>query len=746
APVLIIAAVHAPDAALPTHERRTMTIRTHLLLLVAAAVVPVFAFAVLVSVALVRHERDKQRTGAMDQARAMITAVDAELRGSIATLRALSASRALASGDLSGFHASAARALHTQPGWLDISLSEPGGRQVVDVATDPGTVPAAAADAADVARVASTLEPQVGNVVVDKLLGQPGVPVRVPVIREGKAVWVLTALVRPDAFRDLILQQHLAAGWVSGIVDRDLKFVARVPEVPLGSSASSAFMAAARRSSEGWYRGLTVEGTDTFTAHITSPFSGWTIGLAVPTSDVEAAARHSAWIMSVGAVLSLGLAVLAALFVGRRVADPVGSLAAAARSLGEGKEIPVETPYDVREISAVATALQEASTAIRDRQALLRREKAALEAADVAKDEFLAMLSHELRNPLAALRTAAHILKVMDPAQPAASRARDVIERQTGLMTRLIEDLLDTSRITMGKVALDRRPLDLAEAVGRVMETFRAAGRFSRHRVELHASPAWIEGDRERIDQIVSNLLDNAVKFTPQGGAISVSVGRAGGASRLQVSDDGEGIAADLLPHLFELFVQGPRGIDRSQGGMGIGLALVRRLAEMHGGTAAASSGGPGKGATFTVELPAIAPAVAGETAQAPRPRPGARRILLIEDNDDARTMLRDALALSGHEVADAADGTTGLAIASSHPPEIAVIDIGLPDIDGYEVARRLRRSVAGEIALIALTGYGQHEDRRRSHDAGFGMHLTKPVDLEQLEAAIAALSPRLRT
>ncbi|MGE5047138.1 MAG: ATP-binding protein, partial [Deltaproteobacteria bacterium] len=599
-------------------------------------------------------------------------------------------------------------------------------------------------DASDIARVVSTLEPQVGNVVVDKLLGQPGVPVRVPVVRDGKAVWVLTALVRPDAFRDLILQQHLAAGWVSGIVDRDLKFVARVPEVPIGSSASTAFTAAARQNTEGWYRGLTVEGTDTFTAHITSSFSGWTIGLAVPTSDVEAAARHSAWLMSVGAALSLGLAVLAALFVGRRVADPVGSLAAAARSLGEGREIPVEIPYDVREISAVATALQEASTAIRDRQALLKREKAALEAADVAKDEFLAMLSHELRNPLAALRTAAHILKVMDASQPAASRAREVIERQTSLLTRLIEALLDTSRITMGKAALERRPLDLAEAVGRVMETFRAAGRFSRHRVELHASPAWIDGDRERIDQIVSNLLDNAVKFTPEGGGISVTVGRAGAASRLQVSDEGEGIAADLIPRVFELFVQGPRGIDRSKGGMGIGLALVRRLVEMHGGTAVAASGGPGKGATFTVDFPAVAPA-AQQTAQAAPPRPGARRILLIEDNDDARAMLREALALNGHEVADAADGTTGLAIASSRPPEVAVIDIGLPDIDGYEVARRLRGSVDGGIALIALTGYGQHEDRRRSQDAGFGMHLTKPVDLEQLEAAIAALSPRLQ-
>jgi CheY-like chemotaxis protein len=263
----------------------------------------------------------------------------------------------------------------------------------------------------------------------------------------------------------------------------------------------------------------------------------------------------------------------------------------------------------------------------------------------------------------------------------------------------------------------------------------------SRHRVELTATPAWIDGDRARIEQVVSNLLDNAVKFTPAGRRIAVSVGREGGDALLRVSDEGEGIAPELIGRVFDLFVQGEHGIDRGKGGMGIGLALVKRLTEMHGGTASAASRGRGLGATFTIRLPAIE-AVA--TAAATRPvRPVAaspRRILIVEDNRDAGEMLRDALVLSGHEVDVARDGKSALAAAARSAPEVALVDIGLPDMDGYEVARRLRASANPRILLIALTGYGQSEDQRRALEAGFDVHLTKPVEAERLEAAIAAL------
>ena len=723
-----------------------MTIRSHLLLLALAAVLPVLAFGLLVSLALVRYERETQRVGAVDQARAMMTAVDAELHGSIGTLQALAASRALAADDLPSFHASALRALATQLTWMNIALARPDGQQAMNVATAPGNPAGPAADLPSLERVVKTLQPQVGDLVVDPLLGAPGVPVRVPVVRDGEAAYVLTASVRPDAFRDLIAQQRLPPKWISGIVDRNLRFIARIPSVPAGSPASEHFRAAARQRTEGWYRGLTIEGVDTFTAHTTSRFSGWTIGLAIPTSTVEAVARRSAWLMAVGALLSGGVAFAVAMSIGRRIVTPIRSLAIAARSLGQSGEVRLEDPERVRELSAVASALRDAAAAVRERQRLLEREKEALQAADLAKNEFLAMLSHELRNPLAALRSAAHLLKIADPGHASAAQARGVIERQTSQMTRLIEDLLDVSRITMGKASLERQNLDLADAVSRIVDVWRGSGRLARHQVDLDASPVWVDGDRERIDQIIANLLDNAVKFTPEGGKIAVSVRREGDAARIRVSDEGEGIPGDLLGRVFDLFVQGPHGVDRGKGGMGIGLALVKRLAEMHGGTVSASSEGRGKGATFTVELPAAeakdAPAA---TLEAPSPV-GARRVLIIEDNDDARGMLREALTLSGHEVRDARDGKSGLAIAAEGAPDVAIIDIGLPDMDGYEVARRLRHSMDGRIALIALTGYGQSEDRLRAREAGFEVHLTKPVEVGRLETAIAALVPRPRS
>lgn len=716
-----------------------MTIRSHLLLLSVAAVVPVLAFGLFVSFALVRFERETQRMGALDQARAMITAADAESRGSIATLQALGASRALAADDLVSFHAAAKRVLATQPAWLDVTLSRPDGHLLVDVAVAPGAPLGMAVEPASLQRAVATLQPQIGGVVA--LAGsQGGVVVRVPVIRGGKAAYVLTALVRPDSFRDILAQQRLPAGWTSGIVDRNLRFVARIPSVPVGALASEAFRAEVTRSPEGWYRGFTVERVDTFTAHITSPFSGWSIGIAIPTSTVEAVARRSAWLIAIGGALSLAVALAVTAWIGHRIASPVRSLAVAAHSLGSGGDVRIANAHRVREISAVAAALRGAAAAVDEREALLRREKEALQAADVAKDEFLAMLSHELRNPLAALSSAAHLLKVLEPGHPSEARARAVVERQTAHMTRLIEDLLDLSRIRMGKAGLQLQRLDLADAVARLVEAWRASGRLSRHRVEVSASPVWVQADPSRVEQIVSNLLDNAVKFTPAGGEIRVTVRRQDQTAILQVEDRGEGIPQDLLGRIFDLFVQGGLGLDRGRGGMGIGLALVKRLAEMHGGTVSARTSGPGEGATFTVELPA---ASANDEPARARPSPpavGPRRILLVEDNEDARGMLREALARKGHDVQDAEDGETGLALAAARRPDVAVIDIGLPDMDGYELARRLRQSMDGTISLIALSGYGQTADRQRAKDAGFELHLTKPVEVERLEAAIAAV------
>jgi CheY-like chemotaxis protein len=377
---------------------------------------------------------------------------------------------------------------------------------------------------------------------------------------------------------------------------------------------------------------------------------------------------------------------------------------------------------------------------VRERQGLIEREKAALQATDRAKDEFLAMLSHELRNPLAALSAAAHVIKLAPADADASVKARAVIERQTKHMARLVGDLLDISRVAMGKVALERERINLGEVVSNVAATWRASGRLERHQVSVRASPVWVDADRARMEQVFSNLLDNAIKFTPAGKRIIVGAAQEGDHAVLQVSDEGEGLAPELVDTAFGLFVQGERGLDRAAGGLGVGLALVKRLAELHGGSATAASAGRGKGATFTVTLPAVLPAATAAAPEQRAPVP-TRRVLIVEDNDDTRQMMQEVLRFSGHDVRTARDGTSGLALAAEARPDVALIDIGLPDVDGYEVARRMRAAPGGRtIGLVAITGYGQAEDQRRAYEAGFDAHLTKPVAPERLKQVMAGL------
>ncbi|MDC8758178.1 response regulator [Janthinobacterium fluminis] len=362
-------------------------------------------------------------------------------------------------------------------------------------------------------------------------------------------------------------------------------------------------------------------------------------------------------------------------------------------------------------------------------------ERKAAEQQNSAKDEFLAMLGHELRNPLSAISSAAAVIGLPGVSAEGAARARSIILRQSRHLGHIVDDLLDLSRAMSGKIRLNRQPLDLATLTASCVDTFRATGRLSQYTLELDAAPGWIDGDATRIEQIVSNLLDNALKYTAPGGRIGVGLRADAGELVLTVHDSGVGMAAELLPHVFDVFVQGANTLDRAQGGLGVGLALVRRLAELHGGGVGAHSEGAGRGSTFTVRLPAAQqPAAAPPPVAARAAAPGLPRILLIEDNDDGREVMAMMLACHGYPVRHAADGLLGLKAAADFLPELALVDIGLPGVDGYEVARRLRADPRTRaIKLIALTGYGLAEDKRRVLDAGFDLHLVKPVDIDQL-------------
>jgi PAS domain S-box-containing protein len=361
-----------------------------------------------------------------------------------------------------------------------------------------------------------------------------------------------------------------------------------------------------------------------------------------------------------------------------------------------------------------------------------RRAELALREADRHKDEFLAMLAHELRNPLAPIRNATEVLKRLGPPHPLLAQARDLIERQVSHLTRLVDDLLDVSRIASGKVLLRKQPVDLVPLIRNAVEDHRHLIEESDLRLSL-ALPertAWTEGDPTRLVQVVGNLLNNAFKFTDAGGCIGVRLEVDADAAVLTVRDTGIGMEADLLRRLFEPFRQAERSIDRSRGGLGLGLALVKGLVELHGGEVRAASAGPGHGSAFTVRLPLMAEP-AQQANRSGCSAPGrARRVLIIEDNRDVAESLRLLLDLYGHEAVVVHGGAAGVETARRLRPDVVLCDIGLPGgMDGYAVARTLRADVEPPELLIALSGYGQEEDRRQARQAGFDRHLTKPVD-----------------
>jgi PAS domain S-box-containing protein len=393
--------------------------------------------------------------------------------------------------------------------------------------------------------------------------------------------------------------------------------------------------------------------------------------------------------------------------------------------------------FSARDEAVLERVAALAAVALRNAQLYEREQqlRADAEGASRAKDEFLAMLGHELRNPLGAIGTAAAVLAQSGRFEARDARAVEIIGRQVKHLAAIVDDLLDVSRVMTGKILLDRQATELSEVVERALATAAPATMREQYRVLVQSEPVWVDGDPTRIEQIASNLLSNAFKYTPAPGTIRVEASRDGDRAMLRVEDSGIGISAELLPHIFDLFVQGEHGLDRAHGGLGIGLTLTRRLVELHGGRVTAHSEGPGRGSCFIVELPARPRPTEPPGTRAPAEgEAGPRRILVIEDNADAREMLRRLLGMAGHLVEEAADGVDGVVLALKRPPDVVLIDLGLPGLDGYEVARRIRALGKHDRPyLVALTGYGLPEDRRRSREAGFDAHLVKPVDADQL-------------
>ncbi|HEU4618569.1 MAG TPA: ATP-binding protein [Gammaproteobacteria bacterium] len=480
------------------------------------------------------------------------------------------------------------------------------------------------------------------------------------------------------------------------------------------------------------------------------------------TNDLPGRLRGYVLILATVMLGSLLIAAVISFRLQRGISAPVLAVSAVARKVIEDRDFTLraqKTTDDeigvlVDSFNAMLSEVGQTTEALKATNRRLQKEteerraaEGALRLADRRKDEFLATLAHELRNPLAPMVNALSMLHADDPTGSTRRRAEEILGRQLKHLVRLVDDLLDVSRITRGKLALNLKPVELHAIVASAVDTVAPIIESRRHElaVELPDEPIYLHADALRLSQVLSNLLNNSAKYTEPGGHVRLGAKPHDDRVEITVADDGIGIPPETLPTIFQMFTQGDGSMERAQGGLGVGLALSKRLIELHGGTIHARSEGPGKGATFVLRIPTIPAPVEAEEPESlagPAKRAHALRILLVDDNVDFVTSLALLLEESGHEVRVAHDAAAALQAAAELHPEIAFLDLGLPGVSGYELAARLRESPAGaDTVLVALSGWGQPQDRVRSKKAGFVRHLVKPVEFHQLLAVLETLA-----
>ena len=748
-----------------------MRIRAHLALIATATLVPVILFSAISLNLLLDSERKAALRSLHEIARSTALIVDRELGSAEAGLRILAGSPQLASGDLAGFYAQA-KNLKTAPGTWTV-LFDREGRQVLNTVVpfgtplpNPGTIARSGVEA-----VMGSQRTQVSNLLVGPITKAYVTTLGVPVPVDGGHRYVLAQVFDADYFNTVFLQTGLASTWTVAIFDRKGNFIARnrKAETMIGRPARPELVAASNRTTEGEVRHKTWEGVDSFDVYTHSDLSGWTVAVAVPAELVESAARHAVLLSALGLLAAILAAAGTAALVSRRLVESIRGVDASAAALARG-EAPALVHTGVEEMDKLSSALAGAGTILMqekhsrqeaeaERARLLENERIARQLAEQqnhAKDQFLAMLGHELRNPLSAISGAIAVMKARDASAALNTRAHTIIERQSNHLSHIVDDLLDLSRMSMGKITLHKQPLDLAAVVYASVDSLHAAGRVGQCDIGIEAEPVWIDADRTRLDQIIGNVLGNALKFSSLKGRIDLTVACDATDAIWTVRDFGIGIAEELMPNIFDAFVQGAAQSDHTLGGLGIGLNLVRQLVELHDGSITVSSEGLGAGTTVVVRLP-LSRAVTAEATAAVQKAPSATTpdpavpaamstVLLIEDNADSREMMSMLLGMLGYQVLEAANGNDGLQLARREQPAIAVIDIGLPDIDGYEVARLLRADIRLQgMTLIALTGYGQDADRKRALAAGFDSHLVKPLDMDVLVNTIVSHQAKQR-
>lgn len=738
-----------PTSARRPGSSRPRALRSHLLAVTAATLLPTAVFGGMLLRRIAYEERAALERRLAQDAEMLGAALDREMAATLRALETLARSDHLDEHPAT-FRDEAVRAIAINPSWMAIVLFTPDGERAVDTREAAPSGPARQPESLE--RALRTKRPAIGDLVLGADGAAEGFPVRVPVLRDGQVRWVLSAILSAAAVGEAIsMGGPSELEWTRTVVDRAGRVVAqtRSPELA-GQRATEPFLTRTAASAEGVFRARALEGFDACVAFTHASLSGWTAAIVAPAAIVDAPVRRSLLTLLAASLGIFAVSVIAAFGASRRFSAAIASVSRAADALAHGGRAEVE-PHGIVEIAQVGSALRRSAHLLearrRDAEEHLARAAAAraeAESSNRAKDEFLAMLGHELRNPLSPIVTALHLLRQRGQRW---GREHEIIARQVGHLVRLVDDLLDVSRVTRGMIDLHLERVDVAVAVSRALEMASPLFEERQHRLTVDVAPGLdVVADTARFAQVIANLLTNAARYTPPRGSVTLVARREPDGVAVTVTDDGQGIDPALLPHLFDLFVQGPRSRDRAEGGLGIGLALVRTLVRLHGGRVEARSDGPGRGSSFRVVLP---PAAASAEATAPSPsavssRGGggdARRILVADDNADAAALLTEFLAQAGHEVVTAHDGPGAVDAVDAFAPDVAILDIGLPGMDGYEVAARIRAKLGARTpAFVALTGYGQSSDRARSREAGFAHHFVKPADPAEVLQAVEHL------
>ena len=714
---------------------RTPGVRQQLMLLIAALIVPLLAVVVILIVRINASERQKAQESVQHVARTLALAVDTEFARSVTALQILAQSAAFTRGDMEAIRRRMGAARDQHGSWATLVLIAADGRRLINLRVPPGQ-PIMSADDKAWRKALADRRPQSMEVVRSPTSGLPAAGVVVPVVVNGEPTYVLMATLEAPNWSTL-LARDLPPGWIAAVDDRSGITIARSEGADqlAGQPAPKALLALYAAQPSGMARIQMRDGRDAYAGFQASSLTGWHTSVIVPAEMVDGPLQQRLASIVAAAVVALIAAMLVALWASRPLSRGIRSLATAVRGLRE--DAPVDyRPGNVREVDEVGRAIAAASADLRQLRVDLAERAQTAEEASHLKDRFLGLLGHELRNPLAAISGANDVI-ARHTTRDDVRRMSAIIDRQSRHLAYLLNELLNAS--PMAGPAMEAGLLDLADVLREAHASREAAGALRDYEVHVVTGTAPVVGDRERLLDAIGHLLDNAIRYTPPGGTITAVTRSQGEWAVCEVRDTGQGMDDDLLKHAFKPFTQGPQPAHQSKGGVGLGLATVRHVVEGHAGSVRASSPGPGLGATFVVRMPlahlADAPFALAPPAEAEGMKP--LRVAVVEDNADVRESLVERLRQKGHMVRSAANGEAGFALLSAERFDVALVDIGLPGIDGTEMARRAI-AAGSQARFVALTGYSSAEVRARATRAGFTGFIVKPARDEDLRAALS--------